>query len=55
MKNKRLEVQKEVIQTMEQRSWEKMNLVCSTLKKEIMEIQVKVAEFRNWLVMGIIK
>ena len=32
-----------------------MNLVCNTLKEEIMEILVKVAEFHNWLVMGIIK
>jgi hypothetical protein len=32
---------------MKQRSCERMNLVYSTLKEEIMEMPVKVAEFHN--------
>lgn len=54
LKNKRLKVKKETIQVMKERSWEKMNLVCSDFKKEIMKILVNVAKLHNWFIMGII-
>lgn len=41
LKNKRLEVKKEVIQIIKERNKEKMTLLCSTLEKEITEILVK--------------